>query len=46
MAGSGLAVHALDAGFDAMIGLTLLIVGIGDHMLLTNTLRPPTENLA
>ena len=46
LAGSGLAVHALDAGFDAVIGLTLLIVGIGDHILLTNTLRRPTENLA
>ena len=46
LAGSGWAVHSLDAGFDAVIGLTLLIVGIGDHILLTNTLRPPTENLA
>jgi len=43
---SGLAAHVLDATFDGAIGLTLLIVGIGDHILLTNTLRPPTEKLA
>lgn len=43
---SGLAAHALDATFDAVIGLTLLIVGVGDHILLTNTLHPPTEKMA
>jgi hypothetical protein len=43
---SGLPAHLLDATFDGVIALTLLIVGIGDHILLTNTLRPPTEKLA
>lgn len=43
---SGLPAHVLDATFDGVIALTLLIVGIGDHILLTNTLRPPTEKLA
>jgi hypothetical protein len=43
---SGLPVHVLDAIFDGVIALTLLIVGIGDHVLLTNTLRPPVEKLA
>ncbi len=37
---------ALSAAFDAVIGIALLIAGLGDHLLLTRTLRPPQEGLA
>ena len=37
---------ALDAAFDAAIGVVLLIAGVGDHLLLTRTLQPPTERFA
>lgn len=43
---TGVGLHVLDAAFDGTIGLTLLIAGIGDHVLLTSTLRPPAENLS
>lgn len=36
----------LDASFDAVIGIVLLIAGVGDHLLLTRTLHPPAEGLA
>jgi hypothetical protein len=42
----GVDFSALDATFDAVIGVTLLITGIGDHRLLTRTLHPPAEGLA
>jgi hypothetical protein len=42
----GVGFTALDAMFDAVIGLVLLITGVGDHRLLTQTLHPPTEGLA
>jgi hypothetical protein len=42
----GLGPSAMDATFDAVIGIGLLIAGLGDHLLLTRTLRPPVEHLA
>jgi len=42
----GVGVSTLDATFDAVIGLVLLIAGVGDHLLLTRTLHPPAERLA
>ena len=42
----GLGFSALDATFDAVIGVVLLITGMGDHRLLMETLQPPTERLA
>jgi hypothetical protein len=42
----GVSPSALDALFDAVIGIVLLIVGVGDHLLLTRTLYPPVEGLA
>jgi hypothetical protein len=42
----GVGLSTLDATFDAVIGIVLLIAGIGDHVLLTRTLHPPVEGLA
>jgi hypothetical protein len=42
----GVGFSALDATFDAVIGVVLLITGMGDHRLLMETLQPPTEGLA
>ena len=42
----GVGFSVLDATFDAVIGLVLLITGVGDHLLLTRTLHPPAEGLA
>ena len=42
----GVGPSTLDATFDAVIGIVLLIAGIGDHRLLTRTLHPPVEGLA
>jgi hypothetical protein len=41
----GVGPSAVDATFDAVIGIVLLIAGIGDHLLLTRTLHPPVEGL-
>ena len=42
----GVGPSTLDATFDAVIGIVLLIAGVGDHRLLTRTLQPPVERLA
>lgn len=41
-----LGVMALNAALDGVIGISLLIAGLGDHRLLTRTLRPPQGRLA
>jgi hypothetical protein len=42
----GVGPSTLDATFDAVIGIVLLIAGVGDHLLLTRTLHPPAERMA
>ncbi len=42
----GVGVPALDATFDFVIGVVLLITGIGDHRLLSRTLHRPAERWA
>ena len=42
----GIGSSTVDATFDAVIGIALLIAGIGDHLLLTRTLHAPRERLA
>lgn len=37
---------ALGVGFDATMGATILITAVGDHILLTTTLRGPKEACA
>ena len=40
---SGVPIHARDVLLDDLIGIGLIVVGIGDHLLLRRTLEPVTH---